>query len=105
MPESVDGGTVVEMQRMLDETAPGDRARDAVRARVTAYLARRGLDAAHTGDHAQALRTLRSALVHYAPEEIAAGSLPRELGRWPRPFWPGPSLAATRREPSSRRGC
>jgi tetratricopeptide (TPR) repeat protein len=80
MPESVDGGTVVEMQRMLDETAPGDRARDAVRARVTAYLARRGLDAAHTGDHAQALRTLRSALVHYAPEEIAAGSLPRELG-------------------------
>ncbi len=78
-PESVDGGSVVELQRMLDETAPGDPARAAVRARVTAYLARQGLNAAQTGDHTQALRHLRAALVHYAPEEISAGSLPREL--------------------------
>jgi len=78
--DAVDGGSVVEMQRLLDETAPGDPTRNAIRARVTAYLARRGLDAAQTGDHLQALRNLRAALVHYAPDEIAAGSLPRELG-------------------------
>ncbi len=75
----VDGSTVADLQRDLDETPPGDESRHAVRDGVARYMAARGVEALQTGDFATAIARLRQALVHYTPAEISQGALPDEL--------------------------
>lgn len=75
----VDGSSIADLERDLDETPPGDNSRDAIRDGVARYMAARGVEALQTGDFATAVARLRQALVHYSPAEIAHGGLPDEL--------------------------
>jgi hypothetical protein len=76
---AVDGSTIADLQRDLDETPPGDESRHAIRDGVACYMAARGVEAMQTGDFQTAVARLRQALVHYTPEEIAQGGLPDDL--------------------------
>lgn len=89
---SVDGGSVSDLQRELDENTPGTGGYASLRDRVAGFLATRALDALQTGDVDVALDRLRAALVHHTPQELSAGGLPntfgpvaRELLRWAQP--------------------
>jgi hypothetical protein len=75
----VDGASIADLQRDLDETPTGDASRHAIRDGVARYMAARGVEALQTGDFAAAVGRLRQALVHYTPAEIAQGGLPDEL--------------------------
>ncbi|MEZ4410264.1 MAG: hypothetical protein R3A52_27860 [Polyangiales bacterium] len=89
---AVDGGSVSDLQRELDEATPGSPGYAPLRDRVARFLATRALDALQTGDVDGALDNLRAALVHHTPAELSAGGLPdtfgpvaRELLQWAEP--------------------
>ncbi len=75
----VNGTTVADLQRDLDETPDGDESRVAIRDGLARYMAARGVEALQSGDLSGAIAKLREALVHYTPDELARGGLPDEL--------------------------
>ncbi|MBI5517397.1 MAG: hypothetical protein HY909_26745 [Deltaproteobacteria bacterium] len=75
----VNGATVADAQRELDETEGSSPDRLRLRDAVTQHLARRGLDALEAGDYDGAIERLRAALSHHSPEELGRGALPQEL--------------------------
>lgn len=81
-PARVDGANVSLLQRTLDETPPrpADASYRALRGSVAAYLSRRALDAAHTGDYDRALSLLREALHPYSADELNGEVLPDAMG-------------------------
>ncbi|MFO0607038.1 MAG: hypothetical protein U0324_27950 [Polyangiales bacterium] len=75
----VNGATIHDARRDLDEAPAANRARREMRDEVARYLAARGVEALQTGDTALAIQRLRDALVHFSPEELEQGPLPDEL--------------------------
>lgn len=79
VPATVTAATLDDARRALDERPLGDAALRGVRTQVTRLLAADAHAALQSGDTARAILRLQAALVHYTPEELAQGSLPREL--------------------------
>lgn len=79
VPTTVTTATLDDARRLLDENPVGDPALRNVRAMVTRLLAADAHAALQSGDTARAIQKLRAALVHYTPDELAHGGLPREL--------------------------
>jgi Tfp pilus assembly protein PilF len=75
----VNGATIHDARRELDETPVTTRAQHDLRDQVARYLAARGVEALQSGDTPLAIQRLRDALVHFTPEEIEQGPLPDEL--------------------------
>jgi Tfp pilus assembly protein PilF len=75
----VNGATIHDARRDLDEAAADTPARRALRDQVARYLAARGVEALQTGDSTLAIQRLRDALLHFSAEELDRGPLPDEL--------------------------
>ncbi len=79
VPSTVTAATLDDARRLLDESPAGEPALRNLRTLVTRLLAADAHAALQSGDTARAIRRLQAALVHYTPEELAHGGLPREL--------------------------
>ena len=75
----VTGENASDVFRELDEDLPTSSGYRERRDAAARWAALRGMDRMDDGDYDGAVRSLRSALVGYAPDEIGAGGLPTEL--------------------------
>lgn len=75
---NVSGANFASLVRELDEQ-PASRANRPTRDAVAAYWAQRGVERLSAGQYDDAVGAMRSALVHYTPEELQRGNLPNAL--------------------------